>query len=578
MKIDWKKVAQPDFVPFRFPSRRSVVYGTKGVVAASQPLAVEAGLEILRKGGNAADAAVATSAALNVTEPSCCGIGGDAFCLFYDAKTKTVKALNGSGRSPAKITIDHVRSQGVAGNKIPGTNLNSVTVPGAAAAWVDTVDKLGSGQLSVAEVLGPAIRLAEEGFPVSEINSAGYQNAYQQLKNASPNGDEMLLDGKAPLPGQLLKLPNLAKTFREVAEKGKDGFYKGRVAQAIVDLIQSKGGVMELEDLAAHKTEFVEPIKYTFNGEVTVYECPPNGQGITALIALGILDNLEEQGAIGSLLELEHNSAEYLHVLVEAMRLAFADSQYFVTDPEFSKIPVDKLLSKEYLASRAKLINTSKTNPNVVHGNPVHSSDTVYFTVSDQWGNACSFIQSNYAGFGTAAVPKGCGFTLQNRGSNFTLAADHPNALQGGKRPYHTIIPAMALRGDELFLSYGVMGGFMQPQGHVQVLLNLLRGYTVQTALDAPRFCISAGSPETENAQSSESGDINSEVYFEEGIPEATIQKLREMGHDARPVSGKQRSMFGRGQIIQKLVDQSGKTVWAAGSDPRADGHAAAQI
>ncbi|EIW64307.1 gamma-glutamyltranspeptidase [Trametes versicolor FP-101664 SS1] len=578
MKIDWSKVEQPDFVPFRFGSRRSVVYGSKGVVAASQPLAVEAGLEILRKGGNAADAAVATSAALNVTEPSCCGIGGDAFCLFYDAQTKTVKALNGSGRSPAKLTIDHVRSQGVTGHKIPSTNLNSVTVPGAAAAWVDTVEKLGSGRLSVAEILEPAIRLAEEGFPVTEINSAGYQNAYNQIKNASPNGDEMLLDGKAPLPGQYLKLPNLGKTFREVAEKGKDGFYRGRVAQAIVDLIQSKGGVMSLEDLANHSTDFVEPIKYTFNEEVTVYECPPNGQGITALLALGLLDNLEEQGKIGSLLEMEHNSAEYLHILVESMRLAFADSQYYVTDPEFSKIPVEQMLSKEYLASRAKLIDPTKTNPNVVHGNPVHSSDTVYFSVSDQWGNACSYIQSNYAGFGTAAVPKGCGFTLQNRGSNFTLNADHPNALQGGKRPYHTIIPAMALRGQELFLSYGVMGGFMQPQGHVQVLLNLLRGYTVQAALDAPRFCISAGSPETENAQSSESGDINSEVYFEEGISDAVVEKLRAMGHDARQVSGLKRSMFGRGQIIQKLTDKSGKTVWAAGSDPRADGHASAQI
>ncbi|KAH9898097.1 gamma-glutamyltranspeptidase [Cubamyces lactineus] len=578
MKIDWSKVEQPDFVPFRFPSRRSVVYGTKGVVAASQPLAVEAGLEILRKGGNAADAAVATSAALNVTEPSCCGIGGDAFCLFYDAQTKTVKALNGSGRSPAKLTIDHVRSQGVTGDKIPNINLNSVTVPGCAAAWVDTVESLGSGRLSVAEILEPAIRLAEEGFPVTEINSAQYQNSYELLKKASPNGDEMLLDGKAPLPGQFLKLPNLAKTFREVAEKGKDGFYKGRIAQAIVDLIQSKGGVMELEDLAQHKTDFVEPIKYTFNEEVTVYECPPNGQGITALLTLGILDNLEAQGKIGSLLEMEHNSAEYLHVLVEAMRLAFADSQYYVTDPNFSKIPVEELLSKEYLASRAKLIDTTKTNPQVVHGNPVHSSDTVYFTVSDQWGNACSYIQSNYAGFGTAAVPKGCGFTLQNRGSNFNLNPKHPNALQGGKRPYHTIIPAMALRGQELFLSYGVMGGFMQPQGHVQVLLNLLRGFTVQAALDAPRFCISAGSPVTESAQSSESGDINSEVYFEEGISEEVIKKLREFGHDARPVTGPKRSMFGRGQIIQKLVDKSGKTVWAAGSDPRADGHAAAQI
>ncbi|PIL31654.1 hypothetical protein GSI_06356 [Ganoderma sinense ZZ0214-1] len=373
-----------------------------------------------------------------------------------------------------------------------------------------------------------------------------------------------------------MKLTNLAKTFREVATHGKDGFYKGRVAQAIVDLIRSKGGVMELEDLAKHQTDFVEPIKYTFNGEVTVYECPPNGQGLTALLALGILDNAVDQGKVRSLLDMEHNSAEYLHVLVEAMRLAFADSQYYITDPSFAKIPVDELLSKEYLASRAKLIDPSRSNPEV--GNPQHSSDTVYFTVADQWGNACSFIQSNYAGFGTAAVPAACGFTLQNRGSNFNLTPGHPNVLEGGKRPYHTIIPAMALRNGELFLSYGVMGGFMQPQGHVQVLLNLLRGFTVQAALDAPRFCISAGSPETESNQSGRSGDINSEVYFEEGIPDTTVETLRGMGHDARVATGIKRSMFGRGQIIQKLNDKSGKRVWAAGSDPRADGHAAAQI
>ncbi|KAF8846268.1 gamma-glutamyltranspeptidase [Paxillus ammoniavirescens] len=576
INIDWSKVDQPDLVLQRFASRRSQVYGTKGVVACSQPLAAEAGLEILRKGGNAADAAVATSAALNVTEPSCCGIGGDAFCLFYDAQTKTVKALNGSGHSPAKLTLDYLRQRGIKGGQIPLTDLNSVTVPGAAAAWVDTVEKFGSQKVSVAEVLAPAIRLAEEGVPVSEIHSFSWQRSEMLIQNASPNGDEMLLNGKAPLPGQIMKFPNLAQTFRSVAENGKDGFYKGRIAQAIVDLVKSKGGVMELEDLAAHDTSFVEPIKYTYGGQVTVYECPPNGQGITALLALGILEQIQEQGKIKPLQELEHNSPEYLHTLIEALRLAFADSQYYVNDPEFNFIPVDQLLSKEYLASRAKLFDPTKVNPKVVHGNPVNSSDTVYFTVTDQWGNACSYIQSNYAGFGTGAVPKGCGFTLQNRGAGFVLKEGHPNCLQGGKRPYHTIIPAMALRGDELFLSYGVMGGFMQPQGHVQVLLNMLRGFTAQAALDAPRFCISAGMPEDDDDDAF--GVVNGEVYFEDDISPATIAKLREMGHDARTVSGFGRGMMGRGQIIQKIVDQSGKTVWAAGSDPRADGHAVAQI
>ncbi|KAG9314267.1 gamma-glutamyltranspeptidase [Chiua virens] len=578
--IDWNKVNQPELVFQRFASRRSQVYGTKGVVACSQPLAAEAGLEILRKGGNAADAAIATSAALNITEPSCCGIGGDAFCLFYDAQTKTVKALNGSGHSPAKLNLDYMRQRGINGGQIPLTDINSVTVPGAAAAWVDTVEQFGSQKVSIADILAPAIRLAEEGVPVSEIHSYAWQRSENLIRNASPNWDEMLLNGKAPLPGQIMKFPNLAKTFRALVEHGKDGFYKGRVAQAIVDLVKSKGGVMELEDFAAHKTSIVEPIKYTYAGEVTVYECPPNGQGITALLALGILEQMQVQEKTKSLLELEHNSVEYLHALVEAMRIAFADSQYYVNDPEFNFIPVDKLLSKEYLASRARLFDPSKVNPNVIHGNPVNSSDTVYFTVSDQWGNACSYIQSNYAGMwphSGYSVPKGCGFTLQNRGSGFILKEGHPNCLQGGKRPYHTIIPAMALRGDELFLSYGVMGGFMQPQGHVQVLLNMLRGFTAQAALDAPRFCISPGVPVDEN-KDDEFGVVNSEVYFEDAIPPETIAKLREMGHDARTVTGLGRGMMGRGQIIQKIVDQSGKTVWAAGSDPRADGHAVAQI
>lgn len=579
--LDWSKVNQPELVLQRFPSRRSIVYGTKGVVASSQPLATEAGLEVLRKGGNAADAAVATSAALNVTEPSCCGIGGDAFCLFYDAKTKTVKALNGSGRSPKNLTIDHMRKRGVTGSKIPYADLNSVTVPGCAAAWVDTVKSFGSGTLSLGDVLAPAIRLAEEGVPVSEIHSHSWKRSEELIKNASASADEMLLNGKAPLPGQIKTFPTLAQTFKELAEKGEDGFYKGRVAEAIVELIKSKGGVMELEDLAAHRTDFVQPIKYNYGGEVTLYECPPNGQGLTALLALGILDNMQEQGIIQPLLEMEHNSPPYLHALIEALRLAFADTQWYITDPDVHRVPVDELLSKGYLASRAKLVNPLKTNPEVVHGNPVHSSDTVYFTVTDQWGNACSYIQSNYAGFGTGAVPKGCGFTLQNRGCNFTLQEGHHNALEGGKRPYHTIIPALAVRNDgELFMSYGVMGGFMQPQGHIQVLLNMLRGFGPQAALDAPRFCISAGSPDSEVKNSgANAGDINSEVYIEEGIPDETLETLREMGHDARRAAGNARMTMGRGQIIQKIVDaNTGRTVWAAGSDPRADGHAAAQI
>ncbi|KDN48075.1 hypothetical protein RSAG8_03091, partial [Rhizoctonia solani AG-8 WAC10335] len=500
VKIDWSKVEHPTFAFQQFPSRRSVVYGKKGIVSCTQPLAAEAGLEVLRKGGNAADAAVAVSAALNVTEPTSCGIGGDAFCLFYDASKKNVQALNGSGRSPKALNIDVARKNGAIGRQLTERDLNSVTVPGAAAAWVDTVTRFGSGKVSFEEVMAPAIRLAEEGVPISELTASSW----------------------------------------------------------------GQGGVMELSDLAEHDTDFVEPIKYTYGGEVTLWECPPNGQGITALMALGILEAAQEIGKIKPLLEMEHNSTEYLHTLIEALRLAFADTQYYVSDP------------KEYLRKRAENFNPNASTPDIHHGNPTASTDTVYFSVTDQWGNGCSFIQSNYAGFGTGAIPKGCGFTLQNRGSGFVLEEGHPNQLEGGKRPYHTIIPALATRGDELFLVYGVMGGFMQPQGHIQVLLNILRGFTPQAALDAPRFCISAGSPDASVDNASKAGDINSEVYFEDGIPVETVQKLREMGHDAIQLTGFSRAMLGRGQVIQKLSTK--ELIWAAGSDQRGDGHAIAQI
>ncbi|KAG9092096.1 hypothetical protein FRC06_000251 [Ceratobasidium sp. 370] len=424
---NWDNVGAPGFVFQQFASRRSTVYGKKGVVACSQPLAAEAGLEILRKGGNAADAAVAVSAALNAYYRAFVlwdwrgqmQSGRDAFCLYYDASKKIVRALNGSGRSPKALSIEVARKNGATGCQLLETDLNSVTVPGAAAAWVDTVEKFGSGK-------------------------------------------SMLLNGRAPRAGEVMRFPDLARTFRTLASEGKKGFYTGRVAEAIVELIKSKGGVMELGDLAAHDTEFVEPISYTYVGEVTLYECPPNGQGITALMALGILEAAQEAGKIRPLLEMEHNSVEYLHSLIEALRLAFADTQYYVTDPSVVRVPVKEMLSKEYLKKRAELFNPTASIPDVHHGNPIHSTDTVYFCVTDQWGNGCSFIQSNYAGFGTAAIPKGCGFTLQNRGSGFVLEVGHPNQLAGGKRPYHTIIPAIATRGDELFLVYGVMGGFMQ--------------------------------------------------------------------------------------------------------------------
>lgn len=484
------------------------------------------------------------------------------------------------------MTLDVLRSKGVDGVEIPGNSIHSVTVPGAAAAWVDTVEKLGSGKLTMQEILAPAIRLAEQGYPVHESTAYLWSRSEKLIKNASPNANEMLFDGRAPRTGELMRMPTLARTFRELATKGKEGFYTGRVAQSIVDLVTSQGGVLSLDDLKDHLergTEEVTPIKYTYNhpaaaGDltgkegVTLYECPPNGQGLTTLVALGILDELQNQGKIGDLATLPHNSTEYLHALIEALRLAFADTRYHVSDPSHSEHDVAALLlNPAYLAQRAQLFDSTKASVDLEKGSPVNSCDTVYFSVTDASGNACSFINSNYAGFGTGAVPAGCGFTLQNRGAGFTLTEGHPNCVAPRKRPYHTIIPAMATRGDELFLSFGVMGGFMQPQGQVQVLLNILHhGFTVQDALDAPRFCIGAGMAGPEGA--------TSEVYFEQGIDEETVKQLEAMGHKVKVVDGWGRFQFGRGQVIMKVEAGEDRLVWAAGSDPRADGMAIAQV
>jgi gamma-glutamyltranspeptidase / glutathione hydrolase len=363
------------------------------------------------------------------------------FLLFYDSSHRKVFALNGSGRAPASLSIAGLRKKGIQGRNIPMDNINAATVPGAAAGWLSTLERFGNQKLSIAEILEPAIKLAEEGYPVSELVSQVWQVWEEDIKRASPNGHEILRNGHAPKSGEIFRNPYLAETFRTLARDGRDGFYGGRIAKEIVDLIQSLGGEMTLEDLKSHKTEQVEPITINYQG-LDIWECPPNGQGIVALMALGIVEELQKSGKIPPLPELGHNSAAYLHVIIEALRLAFADAVYHVSDPDFYPRP-NHLLSKAYLAERAKLFNPYKQIPRVHVGEPIASSDTVYFSVTDQWGNAASFINSNYGGFGTAAVPKGCGFTLQNRGAGFTLQEGHPNALKGGKRPYHTIIPAM---------------------------------------------------------------------------------------------------------------------------------------
>ncbi|KJK62500.1 Gamma-glutamyltranspeptidase [Aspergillus parasiticus SU-1] len=589
----------PDFVPFT--SRRSTVHSTNGIVTCTQPLAAAAGQRILQQGGNAADAAVAVAAALNITEPSSTGIGGDMFCLFYDVKTKKVHSLNGSGRYPANATLEKIRSDLNVGpndaGTIPMKSVHAVTTPGAAAGWVDTIEKFGSGKLSLEQILLPAIELGENGFPVSELSSFFWREGEDLLRQASPNAHEMLKpdqkakDGvRSPLPGEILKNPTLAQTFRSLAANGKKGFYEGRVAEELVKVVQDLGGYLTLDDLKSHAeigTQETEAISLKFTGQniaekqtagtdgednqgVEIWEHPPNGQGIVALMALGILEELEKMGKIPKFTEAQHNSAEYLHAVIESLRIAFADASWWVTDPDVEKVPTSELISPAYLAERAKLFNPDKATDILDHGSPAHNHcDTVYFAVTDKEGNGISFINSNYAGFGSGIIPKGCGFTLQNRGANFSLVPGHPNALAPRKRPYHTIIPAMITNVSDgsLHSVYGVMGGFMQPQGHVQVLLNMLAfNYHPQAALDSPRICIAAGSPELGKP-------VDRSVYVEEGISDEAVEGLKRLGHQVKVLKGWERGMFGRGQIIRCHYDD-GQLVYSAGSDQRGDGMA----
>ncbi|KAJ6649889.1 Glutathione hydrolase-like YwrD proenzyme [Pseudolycoriella hygida] len=593
-------------------SRRSAVYARNGMVACSQPLAAEAGLSILKQGGNAVDAAVAVAAALNVTQPTStgkivsffnlvefvrrkiqkknreifnliydeklswriwgftelitqvetdhsihtsslvCGLGGDAFLLYFDAAKKEVKGINGSGRCPLNQSIATFENLGYSEeNRPPTTHPLFITVPGAAAAWVDAVELFGSQKLTLGEILAPATRMAEEGFPVAPVCAYYWGRSERLLQNAS-NGNEMLLNGYAPKEGEIMKMPFLAETFRELAANKKNGFYQGRIAQAIVDVIQENGGHMTLSDLQNHVSTQDEPVHVNYRG-VDVYEMPPNGQGITALLALNILEGFNLDG-------MRHNSPEHLHIIIESLRLAFADARFYIADPAFESVPVAGLLSKEYAAERRSLINLQRAANNFEHGYPPNFSNTVYFCVVDGQGNACSFINSNYQGFGTGIIPKGCGFTLQNRGANFSLDPNHVNSLQPGKRPYHTIIPGMALKDGELYCPFGVMGGFMQPQGHLQVISNMVDfGMNPQEAIDAPRVEIDGGT-------------AAGRILLEDGIPIETVRILEKIGHrQPTIVTGWNRSNFGTGQIILRNPTTG---VLCAGSDPRNDGHA----
>jgi gamma-glutamyltranspeptidase / glutathione hydrolase len=541
---------------FNFRSRRSPVLGKSGMVAASQPLAAAAGIEILSRGGSAADAAVAVAAALNVTEPTSTGIGGDCFALYYHAETGQVSALNGSGRAPGALTLERLHREGFH-DEIPPFHPYTITVPGACAGWIDLLERFG--KLRLETILSPAIHLAENGFPVAPLTSYFWQRgADRQLKQA-PGGEALTISGRGPHAGEIFRNPGLARTFKLVAEGGKHAFYEGKIAEAIVSVIQEAGGCLDLHDLARHSSTWDTPISVTYRG-LRIWECPPNGQGLAALLALNILEGYD-------LTESPPLSARRLHLQVEAMRLAFADARWYIADPEFDPTPLDTLLSKTYARERRQLIDPERANPGQVHGGPFAGSDTVYFSVVDAEGSACSFINSNYMGFGTGIVPGGYGFSLQNRGHNFSLEEDHPNVLAPGKRPYHTIIPALATYDNpqtgnhHLYACFGVMGGFMQPQGHLQVVSSLVDDrLDPQAALDRPRFCL-------------QEGTAGSPLALEEGLPETEIEKLAGMGHTTRLIKGQDRAIFGRGQII--ILDHEQGVLWG-GSDGRADGCAMA--
>ncbi|MDP6058776.1 MAG: gamma-glutamyltransferase, partial [Pirellulaceae bacterium] len=495
------------------------------------------------------DAAVATAAVLNVVEPMSTGIGGDMFALIWMKDEKKVTALNGSGRSAATANAEDVKNKGYDAIPVEGKDAAfSVSVPGTVDGWQTCLERYG--RMTFAEVLQPAIEYATKGFGVTEIIARGWEGSIPKLMTR-PSGAEMLKNGRAPAHGDVMTLPNLGATLQKIAEGGKEAFYTGEVAKAIADFVQAEGGWITEEDLADHSSDWDEPISTDYRG-ATVYECPPNGQGIAALMALNIAEGFDIAG-------MGVQSSDAYHHLIESMRLGFSDALQYVADPRVSEVPIPGMLDKGYASSRRSGISADRAIQDVTYGQPGLSADTVYLTAVDDEGNACSFINSLYQGFGSGLVATGTGIALQNRGALFSLDPAHLNYLQGRKRPYQTIIPAMATRDDEMWLSFGVMGGFQQPQGHLQVVSNMVDfGMNSQQALDALRFSVDV------------QGD--GAIRVEDDLPESMVAELRRRGHNVQVVSGYERTMFGGGQCISRNPETG---VLTAGTEPRKDGVAA---
>ena len=523
-----------------FAARRSVAMARNGMIATSQPLACEAGLTILKKGGNALDAAIAAALALGVVEPMSTGIGGDAFLLYYRASDQRVYGVNGSGRCPRLLTLDALRQRGCEG--VPSKGWGSVTVPGAVDAFSEVLQR--HGRLSLGEVVEPAYVYARDGFPVSEIIAEQWQHDAPLLSQQSASAQTYLIDGKPPCAGDVHRQPHLADTLQILGDKGRDAFYRGDIAERIVAFSQADGGFFELDDFASHTTEWVEPISTDYRGH-TVLELPPNGQGITALMILNVLQGFD-------LAANEYGSAGYYHLLIEATKQAFADRNWYIADPACAEVPVRGLLSKSYAEARRQEINPSRAG-DFSPGKPAAFGDTVYVSCVDEERNVVSLIHSLFEGFGSGVVAGDTGVCLQNRGAGFAGDPSHPNALQPGKRPFHTIIPAMILRNGKPWLCYGVMGGHMQAQGHVQVALNCIDfGMNIQEALEAPRCRIMGGRG----------------VALERAVPQTVRDELGFMGHELWPL-GAQNVSYGGGQAI--LIDHE-RGVLQGGSDYRKDG------
>ncbi len=544
-------VMAQDRVTGRPFATRSEVIGQHGMAATSHPLATQIAVDILKKGGSAVDAAIAANAALGLMEPTGSGIGGDLFAIVWDAKTQQLYGLNASGRSPQSLTLDYFRQQGL--TDIPVYGPLPVSVPGAVDGWFVLHGKFG--KLPMAEILAPTIQYARLGFPVTELIAFYLGSSARRFRDWPNFADTYLLNGQAPQKGDIFKNPRLADTYELLAKEGRDAFYRGSIARAIDQHMKSIGGFLSYEDLAAHRSEWITPVSVNYRG-YDVWELPPNGQGIAALQMLQILEGFD-------LRAMGFGSAEYIHTFTEAKKLAFADRLHYYADMEFADVPVEWLISDAYAAERRALIDPKRAKRSVEEGKLKHG-DTIYLTVADGDGNMVSLIQSNYMGMGSGVVPGNLGFMLQDRGALFSLEEGHANVYEPGKRPFHTIIPAFITKEGVPMVSFGVMGGSMQPQGHVQIVVNLIDfGMNLQEAGDAPRI-YHVGGEDYNQPYMSDGGTLN----LESGIDYEVIRQLQLMGHTI----GYNIGGYGGYQAIRWDGERK---VYFGASESRKDGQAA---